>query len=46
MLITFLDEMGIEHDDEGTVDDLPDELDETKLKSAIDRLLKDHSPEW
>ena len=39
MLIEFLDALGVEHDDEGTVDDLPETLDGKKLKSAVDLLL-------
>lgn len=39
MLIEFLDALGVEHDDEGTVDDLPETLDPKKLKKAVDLLL-------
>lgn len=45
MLIQFLDILGVEHDDDGTVEDLPDELDDEKLKTAIDSLLADHPRE-
>ena len=40
MLVRFLDKLGIQHDGEGAVDDLPEELDEKKLKSAVNGLLK------
>ena len=42
MLVKFLDGVGIEHDGEGSVDDLPEELDEAKLKGAVDALLADN----
>ena len=38
MLTTFLDSLGIEHED-GEVEDLPDELDKDKLNAAINALL-------
>ena len=43
LLIEFLDELGIEHDEDGTVEDLPEKLDAKKLKGAVDKLLKTHS---
>lgn len=43
MLIGFLDKMGIEHDGEGSVDELPEELDAEKLKVAVDALLESES---
>ncbi len=45
MLKTFLTKMGIEHDDEGTAEELPETMDAKKLKSAADALLKDHPRE-
>ncbi|CAN5245957.1 hypothetical protein BH23VER1_BH23VER1_09150 [soil metagenome] len=41
LLVAFLDEAGIPHDGEGGVDDLPDELDGTRVGSAIDKILAD-----
>lgn len=46
MLIEFLDALGIEHDDDGTVDDLPDEIDSKKLKAAVDKLLDKYEREY
>lgn len=45
MLIKFLDDMGIEHDGEGAVEDLPKTIDAGKLKAAVDGLLAEHPPE-
>ena len=45
MLKAFLDDLGVEHDDEGTAEDLPDELDAKKLKKAAEGLLKSHPAE-
>ncbi len=45
MLKVFLDKMGIEHDDEGTAEDLPESFDPKKLKSAVDALLKKYPRE-
>ena len=42
MLVTFLDEAGIEHDGDGGVEDLPDDLEADKVKAAVDKLLSDH----
>lgn len=42
MLIEFLDDMGIEHDGKGSVDNLPEELDSAKLGAAVERLFKNH----
>ena len=39
LLVEFLDQLGISHDGEGSVDELPDELDDTKLRAAIDAVL-------
>jgi len=40
MLTQFLDGLGVEHDEDGMVEDLPETLDAKKLKSAVDGLLK------
>lgn len=45
MLIAFLDKMGIEHDGEGSVDELPEELDADKLEGAVDSLLAEYPPD-
>ena len=41
LLADFLDSLGIAHK-EGVVDDLPDSVDDAKLKSAMDSLLAKH----
>lgn len=45
MLIQFLDQLGVEHDEDGTVEDLPEDLDDKKLNQAVDSLLKDFPAE-
>lgn len=45
MLTKFLDLLEIEHDGEGAADELPEDLDEEKLNSAIDQLLGEFPPE-
>ncbi|MEI8341214.1 MAG: hypothetical protein WCH43_06715 [Verrucomicrobiota bacterium] len=40
----FLDLLGIKHDDNGTVDELPAEPAPGKLKPAVDALLEKHEP--
>lgn len=45
LLISFLDSMGIEHDGEGSVDNLPDALDADKLKKTVDQLFENNSEE-
>ena len=45
VLVGFLDGLGIEHDGEGAADDIPDEFDKAKLKSTVEKLLKDHDSE-
>ncbi|MEM7012237.1 MAG: hypothetical protein AAF585_12200 [Verrucomicrobiota bacterium] len=45
LLTDFLKAMGIEHDEDGTVEDLPEKLDEKKLKSTITKLLKKNNAE-
>ena len=45
LLIAFCDDMGIEHDGEGSVEGaLPETLDDDKLKATIDDLLSRHDP--
>lgn len=45
LLKGFCDGMGIEHDGEGSVEgDLPETLDDEKLKSTIDTLVESHDP--
>jgi hypothetical protein len=44
MLVDFLNALAIENKD-GVVDDLPKEMDDAKLKSAIETLLAKHPPE-
>jgi len=45
LLIEFLDGIGIEHDGEGAAEDLPDEIDEKKLKKTVDEMLDKHDEE-
>lgn len=44
VLTDFLDSLGIQHK-EGVVDDLPETMDEAKLRTAVDGLLAKHPPE-
>lgn len=44
MLVDFLDALAIKHED-GVVENLPAEMDDAKLKSAVDILLAKHSQE-
>jgi len=44
MLVDFLNALGIENKD-GVVDDLPKEMDDAKLKSAVETLLAKYPPE-
>jgi len=44
MLVEFLNALEIKNE-EGVVEDLPKEVDDAKLKSAIDVLLAKHPPE-
>jgi hypothetical protein len=44
MLADFLDALGIEHK-EGAVDDLPEQVEDDKLKAAVEMLLSKYSPE-
>lgn len=45
LIITFLDETGIEHDGEGSIEDLPESIDPAKLDKAIESVLADHPAE-
>ena len=40
LLCFFLDTLGIEHDGEGAVEDLPDEPDEAAIKDAVEKTLE------
>ncbi len=44
MLADFLNALGIQHKD-GIVEELPKEMDDAKLKAAVDTLLAKHPPE-
>jgi ABC-type sugar transport system substrate-binding protein len=44
MLVDFLDALGIPNEN-GVVEDLPANVDDAKLKSAVDGLLAKHPPE-
>ena len=44
MLVDFLDALGIEHKD-GAVDNLPESIEDEKLKSAVETLLSKHPKE-
>lgn len=39
LLVLFLDTLGVAHDGEGAVEDLPDEIDESKLEEAVNAIL-------
>lgn len=45
LLIDFLNAMEIEHDGEGSVDNLPESLDADKLSAAVDQLIGKHPQE-
>jgi len=45
ILVDFLDGLGIEHDGDGAVEDLPETLEAGKVKSAVDALLAKHPAE-
>ncbi|MDF1823122.1 MAG: hypothetical protein P1U68_00680 [Verrucomicrobiales bacterium] len=45
VLVEFLDGVGIEHDGEGAAEDIPEKINAKKLKSTVEKLLKDHDPE-
>ena len=38
MMAAFLEGLGIEHDGKGCVDSFPDEIDQAKLKTAVEKL--------
>lgn len=42
MLITFLDAIGVEHDEKGQVENLPDEIPQEKAAAGIQALLAAH----
>lgn len=44
LLVDFLNALGIEHED-GVVDDLPETMDEQKLKDAVDQVLQKYPGE-
>ena len=44
MLITFLNTLGIPHDGNGIVNELPETLDKEKLSKAVDELFEKYSP--
>ncbi|MCP5521728.1 MAG: hypothetical protein H7A46_09285 [Verrucomicrobiales bacterium] len=44
MLIEFLGDLGVENED-GVVEEFPDEMDPDKLKQAVENLLAKHTPE-
>ena len=41
MLIRFVGDLGIEHDDDGGVENLPETIEADKLKAALDHLLEE-----
>ena len=45
MLCDFLDSLGIKHDEDGTVEQLPESPGPDDLRKAIDQLLMKYSPE-
>lgn len=45
LITTFLDQAGIEHDGEGSIEDLPKTIDPNKLDQAIEAVLADHPAE-
>ena len=45
LLVSFLDELDVEHDGSGAVEELPKELDAAKVSAAIDKLLSEYSSE-
>jgi len=44
LLIDFLDALGVEHE-KGVVEDLPEKVEDAKVKSAVETLLGKHPPE-
>jgi len=45
MLCAFLDSLGIKHDEDGTVEQLPESPPKEDLRKAIDQLLQKYRPE-
>jgi len=45
MLVMFLDGIGVEHDGEGSADEIPESIDAKKLKKTTDSMLKKFGPE-
>ena len=45
MLCDFLDSLGVAHDDDGTVEQLPESPPKEKLRETVDQLLSKHSAE-
>ncbi len=45
MLLTFLDSLGVSHDGEGLIEDLPAEPPREKVVAAVDKILASH-PAW
>ena len=43
MVVGFLEAMGIEHDGDGSVEELPGEIDGEKLKAGVEVMLGNHS---
>jgi hypothetical protein len=46
MLCDFLDSLGIKHDDNGTVDQIPPQPEKPALETAINALLAKHDPAY
>ncbi len=44
ILCDFLDALGIAHDENGTIDNLPPSPDKATLQKAVDQLLEKHAP--
>jgi len=44
MLCDFLDSLGIKHDDNGTVDQIPPQPEKAALESAVNSLIEKHDP--
>lgn len=44
LLCAFLDALGIPHDEDGTIEDLPSAPEKAKIVEAVDQLLAEHDP--
>ncbi len=44
LLCDFLDALGIAHDENGTIEDLPEAPEKAKLTEAVDKLFASHEP--